>query len=202
MHMALPKSLVWSHLKPWNRAIHVVGFNRTSHIADSHRVIWRTLFFLIVLSLDLSELLFLGLFLTKEKPWCFECRLRWAKSPILNRQSLVFSERDQLWQAIPEYYTNERQLRDSNRSATNAGSTRTNFCVFWGRYDRQRTLVLRVAAIILASDSQGGSGTELEPETGTVGTAFPETESGTGTARTVFQEPKPEPEPSFPVKLY
>ena len=31
---------------------------------------------------------------------------------------------------------------------------------------------------------------------------FPETESGTGTAGTVFQEPKPEPEPSFPVKLY
>ena len=49
---------------------------------------------------------------------------------------------------------------------------------------------------------QGGSGTEPEPETGTVGTVFPETESGTGTAGTVFQEPKPEPEPSFPVKLY
>ena len=31
---------------------------------------------------------------------------------------------------------------------------------------------------------------------------FPETGSGTGTAGTVFQEPKPEPEPSFPVKLY
>ena len=50
--------------------------------------------------------------------------------------------------------------------------------------------------------AQGGSGTEPEPETGTVGTVFPETESGTGTAGTVFQEPKPEPEPSFPVKLY
>ena len=49
---------------------------------------------------------------------------------------------------------------------------------------------------------QGGSGTEPEPETGTVGTVFPETESGTGTAGTVFQEPKPELEPSFPVKLY
>ena len=47
---------------------------------------------------------------------------------------------------------------------------------------------------------QGGSGTEPEPETGTVGTVFPETESGTGTAGTVFQEPKPEPQPSFPVK--
>ena len=49
---------------------------------------------------------------------------------------------------------------------------------------------------------QGGSGTEPEPETGTVGTVFPETERGTGTAGTIFQEPKPEPEPSFPVKLY
>ena len=47
---------------------------------------------------------------------------------------------------------------------------------------------------------QCGSGTEPEPETGTVGTVFSETESGTGTAGTVFQEPKPEP--SFPVKLY
>ena len=37
---------------------------------------------------------------------------------------------------------------------------------------------------------QVGSGTELEPETGTVGTVFPETERGTGTAGTIFQEPK------------
>ena len=47
---------------------------------------------------------------------------------------------------------------------------------------------------------QGGSGTEPEPETGTVGTVFPETESGTGTAGTVFREPKPEP--SLPLKMY
>ena len=40
---------------------------------------------------------------------------------------------------------------------------------------------------------QGGPGTEPEPETGTAGTVFPGTERGTGT---VFQEPKPEPEPS------
>ena len=33
---------------------------------------------------------------------------------------------------------------------------------------------------------QGGSGTEPEPETGTVGTVFPETESGTATAGYVF----------------
>ena len=32
--------------------------------------------------------------------------------------------------------------------------------------------------------------------TGTVGTVFPGTERGTGTAATVLQEPKPEPEPS------
>ena len=50
---------------------------------------------------------------------------------------------------------------------------------------------------IQSYEMQGGSGTEPEPETGTVGTVFPETESGTGTAGTVFQEPKPEPEPSF-----
>ena len=77
---------------------------------------------------------------------------------IANRQSLVFSERGQLSQAIlqstwNEDYTNERQSRDSNRSATNAGSTRTKFCVFGGRCDRQRTLVIRIAAITLTSDS-------------------------------------------------
>ena len=48
---------------------------------------------------------------------------------------------------------NERQSRDSNRGTTNAGSTRTNSCVFRGRYDRQRTLAIRIAAITLASDS-------------------------------------------------
>ena len=52
------------------------------------------------------------------------------------------------------------------------------------------------------SQKQGGSGTELEPETGTVGTVFPETEVGTGTVGTVFQEPKPELEPSLSNSLY
>ena len=39
---------------------------------------------------------------------------------------------------------------------------------------------------------QDGTGTEPEPETGTVGTISPGTESRTGTVGTVFQEPKPE----------
>ena len=40
---------------------------------------------------------------------------------------------------------------------------------------------------------QDGPRTEPEPENGTVGTIFPG--AGTGTAGTVFQEPKPEPGP-------
>ena len=36
---------------------------------------------------------------------------------------------------------------------TNAGSMRTSFCVFGGRYDHQRTLVIRIAARTLPSDS-------------------------------------------------
>ena len=77
---------------------------------------------------------------------------------IAHRQSLAFNERSQLSQAClcsmwNKYYTNERQSRDSNRSATNAGSTRTEFCAFGVKYDRQRTLVIRIAAITLASDS-------------------------------------------------
>ena len=43
------------------------------------------------------------------------------------------------------------------------------------------------------AEKQDGPGTQPEPETGTVGTIFPETERGTGTVGTVFQEPKPEP---------
>ena len=46
----------------------------------------------------------------------------------------------------------------------------------------------------------GWLGTEAEPETRTIGTVFPETERGIGTVGTVFQEPKPEPEPSLSVK--
>ena len=52
-----------------------------------------------------------------------------------------------------ECSTNERQSRDSDRSTTKAGSVRTNFRVLGGRYDRQRTLAIRIAAITLASDS-------------------------------------------------
>ena len=48
---------------------------------------------------------------------------------------------------------------------------------------------------------QGGSGTETEPETGTVGTVFSETKSGTGTAGTVLEEPEPERR-NRPVELY
>ena len=63
-------------------------------------------------------------------------------SRIANRQSLVFNEREttlashsrnSTWN---EYYTNERQSRDSNRCATNAGSMRTNFCVFEEKLNR------------------------------------------------------------------
>ena len=76
---------------------------------------------------------------------------------IANRQSLAFSERNQLSQPFRssmwnECQASEGQSRDSNRGTTNAVSVRTNFCVFEG-YDRQRTLAIRIAAITLASDS-------------------------------------------------
>ena len=40
---------------------------------------------------------------------------------------------------------------------------------------------------------RGGSGTELELETGTVGTVCPEIDTGTETVGTVLKETKPEP---------
>ena len=68
-----------------------------------------------------------------------------------NRQSPIASV-----QRTRSTHTNKRQSRDSNRSGMNAGSARTpptKFCIFRGRYDRQRTLLIRIAAITLASDS-------------------------------------------------
>ena len=56
-----------------------------------------------------------------------------ARSPIATLNA-VNSFRRSTWN---EYYTNEHQSRDSNRSAMNAGSTRTKFCVFSGRYDSE-----------------------------------------------------------------
>ena len=80
---------------------------------------------------------------------------------IANRQSPIASvQRTQSTLgghfAVPtwnEYCTNECQSRDSNRSARNAGSTRTKFCFLGELYDRQRMLALRIAAKTLASDS-------------------------------------------------
>ena len=76
---------------------------------------------------------------------------------IANRQSLVFSEPGQLWQAIPQVHA-ERILHKRTpiarfESQRNAGSTRTKFCGLRGRHDSQRTLVIRIAGITLASDS-------------------------------------------------
>ena len=76
---------------------------------------------------------------------------------IANCQSLAFSERDHLSQAIPQFYVEqlfhgERQSRDWNR-AQRTHCLEGPTSVFGGRYDCQRTLVIRIAAKTLASDS-------------------------------------------------
>ena len=67
-------------------------------------------------------------------------------SRIANRQSPVFSERKHISQTTPQFHVerilHQRQSRDSNRSSTNATSTRSKFCVYRGRCDHQQTLVL------------------------------------------------------------
>ena len=78
-----------------------------------------------------------------------------VQNSLCRRATLINSRgplRSSTWN---EYYTNECQSRDSNRSATNAGAVRTHFCVLGEIYDRQRTLsvAIRIAAITLASDS-------------------------------------------------
>ena len=61
----------------------------------------------------------------------------------------------------------------------------------------RKSVYVYVFFLFLPDFADGNApGTEPELETGTVGTVFPGTERGTRTARTVFQEPKPEPEPS------
>ena len=73
-------------------------------------------------------------------PWCFGSFSLAFTSTLRNGRS-------------GEYYTDEHQSRDSNHRAMNTRSMRTNFCAFRGRYDRQRTLVIRVAAMKFASES-------------------------------------------------
>ena len=77
---------------------------------------------------------------------------------IANRQSLVFSERGQLSQAILQVQV-ERMLNERTpiaRSEPQHNERRVcedQFLWFGGRYDRQRTLAIRIAAITLTSDS-------------------------------------------------
>ena len=80
---------------------------------------------------------------------------------IANRQSLAFSERGQLSQAIPQFHV-ERML--NKRTPIARSESRHNehrvcedqFLCFRGRYDRQPTLAIRIAMSALrtlASDS-------------------------------------------------
>ena len=79
--------------------------------------------------------------------------LRWAKSPIANVQRM----RSTLAGLSAGPCGMNATPTNANRAiplAANAGSTRTNFCVFFkGRDDGQRTLVIRIAAATLANDS-------------------------------------------------
>ena len=77
---------------------------------------------------------------------------------IANRQSLAFSERGQLLQTIPQFHV-ERMLNERTPIArfeswhNERRVCENSFLCFRGRYDRQRTLAIRIAAITLASDS-------------------------------------------------
>ena len=86
---------------------------------------------------------------------CTSGDLRWAKSPIANRQSQIarvqrtrstLAGRSAVPRGTKTKPTNAN--RDSNRNTMNAGSRRTKLCVSRGRYNHQRTPVIRIAAII------------------------------------------------------
>ena len=76
---------------------------------------------------------------------------------IANRQSLAFSERNQLSQAIPQFHV-ERMLNEWTPIARFASQCNElvyedQILCFQGRYDRQRTLAIRITPTTLASDS-------------------------------------------------
>ena len=86
----------------------------------------------------------------------FLSRLKQAKSPIANhkRSEIAFNARRPFRSSTRnERCTDEHQLRDSNRSATNARAYEDQFLCSGGRYDCQRTLVIRIAAITLAGSA-------------------------------------------------
>ena len=70
---------------------------------------------------------------------------------IANRQSLAFSERNQLSRAIPTKATRMNANRASQRNER--GAHEDQFLCFRGRYERQRTLAIRMTPITLASNS-------------------------------------------------
>ena len=84
---------------------------------------------------------------------------------IANRQSLVLSERGQLPRAIPQFHNDMERTNvtrmNANRAIQIAAATQRNerrvyedrFLWFGEKYDCQRTLVIRMVAIPLASDS-------------------------------------------------
>ena len=90
-------------------------------------------------------------------------KLRWAKSPNANRQSLVFSERGQLSQALPRFHMERILLNycpqqwtpivrfESQRNERRAYEDQ--ILSFEGGSELQWTLAIRIAAITLASDS-------------------------------------------------
>ena len=83
------------------------------------------------------------------KPWM---------GKIANRQSLAFSERCRLSKAIPQFHVERMSnewtpiARFKSQHNKRKVSGDQSLC-FGGWYDRQRTLVIRIAAITLASDS-------------------------------------------------
>ena len=71
---------------------------------------------------------------------------------IANRQSLAFSERGQLSQVIPQFHV-ERRLNEWTRFESQHNERKVCEDQILCFFDRQRTLVIRIAAMTLASDS-------------------------------------------------
>ena len=66
----------------------------------------------------------------------------------VNHEVHIVNRNTGIWEAECAWFT----VCTSRLSTTNAGSMGANFC-FGGKDDRQRTLVIRITAITLASDS-------------------------------------------------
>ena len=121
-------------------------------------------------------------FRNREK-WQFHMLPNWIHTPLSAGRGWSF--RSGLWFS-KGFAAQHGQAILGEFEGLRRASPQSHKCSFSFPPSEQITLKNTVWEAPLGKSLQGGPGTEPEPETGTVGTVFPRTERGTGTAGTVL----------------